>query len=522
VFGALLAAGVLWILADSEVGSTQTSPPEGSAPVSPAAERPDGGAGAGLDVGATGQGATGGGDSVVGIPDEPGAEPVSLEPAEGLARSALTGRVADLDGEPVSGATVTVVAAGRGGEPVRTFLTLLDGRFEFEALEAGRYRVRATAPGCLDAEESVTWPVGAEGPLVLWLASGRTVRGAVVREGGGPAGPGIAVYVDGKRWGVTDNDGNFCLEHLDVGQLRLTAHGEGLVSAEVTALAPGKESLDRVVLGVVQGVGLTVLVRGDGEPVATANVRPIGPGLDDSIDGVGEPGLRSSTDAVQTDELGVATLGGLLPGAQRISVSAHGWLSEEHVVEVEAGGARVVVELNRGARVEGAILFGRAPASGVRLGLARVVDGLEEPEERIETTESEADGGFRFQGLLAGTYRLRSYSSTGGGRTVTLLATATVAKAGVEFLDLRLPSLEEQGGIAGRIQGADPGLRIEVWRHSPDGVEQIRSKTWTDLEGRYRIEGLAAGDYELRLGEGEPVRAVIAAGRTLERDFTVE
>lgn len=441
-------------------------------------------------------------------PIDPEANGASGQPPAVLGN--VSGVVVNEDGEPLPEATVYLGHSDPSRE--HSCRARLDGGFEFEGLEGGIYRVTATAPGHMWSLERVGMPT--EARLRFVLAPARTLRGRVVREGGGAVGAGVPVFVDFLRRGVTDGQGAFVLRHLPVESLQMTVQGKGLVSAAPFEVEAGRDSADGIVLSVMPGASLEVVARGEGGPVEHANVLPVW---------IGDDTVGSSLESMQTDSRGSALLTALLPGRYVIAVSAQGWLKQEQAVELTAESTRLVVELQRGSKVEGRILRGREPASDVRLGLARVAeDGQEEPEEQIKTQETGDDGVFAFGGLLPGTYRLRSYSSRGGGRTVTLLSTLTVAKADVQFVEIPLPSFDAEGAIAGQIRGAAPGLRIEVWRHSPDGVEQTRSKTWTDAKGRYRIDGLAPGDYELRLGEGEPSRVMIPAGRTLERDFDSE
>ncbi|MFW6051023.1 MAG: TonB-dependent receptor domain-containing protein [Myxococcota bacterium] len=96
-------------------------------------------------------------------------EPPEPEPAEAPQRGALSGQVVRLEaGDPVAGARVTAVS--RDGTVAREARTDAEGRFRFEALPPGPYRVRVAAEGLEGADERERVAAGEETVLTYRLA----------------------------------------------------------------------------------------------------------------------------------------------------------------------------------------------------------------------------------------------------------------------------------------------------------------------------------------------------------------
>ena len=117
---------------------------------------------------------------------------------------AITGRVVNSAGEPLSGAVAYVGALGAGA---RSQTTAVDnnGEFKIEGLEAGIYRVSASMPGYIPAPQ----PSPTDSPSYYHIGDSVTVtmiKGAVITGTvSGPNGPVIAANVRAIR--VRDDDG---------------------------------------------------------------------------------------------------------------------------------------------------------------------------------------------------------------------------------------------------------------------------------------------------------------------------
>lgn len=166
-----------------------------------------------------------------------------------VARAAgrISGQVLGADGQPVTDFTVVAVPdpgggdAGRSGYTRRRFATG-SGDFVLDEVPAGRYRVRAFAPGAATTPEvAVEVDPGSEaGPVELTLGAAGRVTGRVVDGRGRPVA-GARVSVDfggvfgigrftGETGPATDSDagGRFRLTDVPAGRpLRLFAYRPG-------------------------------------------------------------------------------------------------------------------------------------------------------------------------------------------------------------------------------------------------------------------------------------------------------
>jgi hypothetical protein len=136
------------------------------------------------------------------------------------------------------------------------------------------------------------------------------------------------------------------------------------------------------------------------------------------------------------------------------------------------------------------------------------------------TTESDAQGSYRFEQVVAGRYRL--YARLDERRSPGPSRAVDVGAEPLAGLDL---TLDRGGALSGRIVGARPadlaGLSIEA--RGPEG----RGGTGeVAADASYRIEGLAAGDWRVtavagatgRRGQGQ---VTLADGGDAELDITL-
>ncbi|MGB0685395.1 MAG: carboxypeptidase regulatory-like domain-containing protein [Planctomycetota bacterium] len=98
----------------------------------------------------------------------------------------LEGEVVDAAGRPVSGARLMLTESGSslfdGGGNVRVAYAEPDGRFHFDGVAAGRYKLEGRAAGHADGslEPVVVAGEGGVAQAVLSLGAGRSVRGVVL------------------------------------------------------------------------------------------------------------------------------------------------------------------------------------------------------------------------------------------------------------------------------------------------------------------------------------------------------
>lgn len=147
----------------------------------------------------------------------------------------LGGRVAEADGTPVAGATVTVTDPAGGVVGVRR--SAADGRWDAGEIVPGTYTLTVLAPG--RAPQACRVEVGDEGAQrdVTVPPARHTLAGAVRATGGAPVPDSLVVLVgrDGAvvASAVTGADGRFRFDDLAPGRHMLTASGFAPVSEQV-------------------------------------------------------------------------------------------------------------------------------------------------------------------------------------------------------------------------------------------------------------------------------------------------
>jgi protocatechuate 3,4-dioxygenase beta subunit len=441
-----------------------------------------------------------------------------VEVKEGLAATelrmhaggALGGTVLAETRRPLSGARVALSPAGDGGRgPLRMLMgddqvavSDENGRFRFDHLNAGRYRVtamlrdRSTPP-----VDVALQPNEARDDLVLTLNAGATIRGIV---SGLPQAARAGVNVtanapDFFSMTRTAADGSFELSGVPAGPVTLRAQtgdflgGGSLRTASAQVNVP--EGQLEVAAEIVFEVGFTLsgrVTRGS-EPVPDAMVNAVQRGL-------------GRTSAARTDAAGFYQLEGLPEGVYNVNVQGGGARAQEVTVSGDATLdlvipvariAGIVVDATTKQPLADAVVQAEAPgASGTSVSVVIGPGGGGMMMGRGATTDS--TGRFVLEDLEPQTYSL------------------TVRKAGFEF---------EKRDVIAAEQGAD-SLVLELRRGEgigivvQDGVFGVPLRSVTarvfdaqgssvfggpialDSEGRGEIPSLKAGTYNVLIGSG--------------------
>ncbi len=425
--------------------------------------------------------------------------PESKAPAaapSGGASPALHGRVLDDAGTPIAGAVVSVGLEGRR-RPVRQD-TDAEGRYRIDGLEAGTWYVRAGAPGRIRTEAEA---VEVAGPTEkdFTLLPGATVRGRVTEAGGSAPIFGatvVAMSRSGRADAETAPDGSFTLSGLGDGEWSLwVGHDDYLRADQATqssfavqggAASPADFSLELTPGARIEGRVFDLA----GNPVAGAFVF----GFKD----------REQADTARTDAEGVYRLAGLPEGAYELFARSedYGALARQGPIDLAPGdqfpGADLVLE--PGATIEG---LARADGTPV-VDLQIVVLGIDGQVRRGDQTDE--GGRFEVGNLYPGRYRVEAARGDGGS-FAPIETVVQVTHLGERIqLDLDLSSgAVVEGTVVGPV-GALPQAGVYLLQ----GGEYVR-RTGTDEEGRFRLDGLAAGVYDLYLradGEDEGSRLV--------------
>jgi len=433
--------------------------------------------------------------------------------------SALSGRVVDGGGRPVSGAAVTL-EAGRAstgpfgaddteGEPV-VMRTGADGSFRFDLAASSGNLLRVEAEGFAGAGLSGVRAGSLPAPIIL--ATATTVAGRVFATDGRTPAAGALVRAFGKtasRWVESGADGRFRIADAPAPPTRVVADaGEtGRAEAAVRAVA---EPVTLVLARPAVLAGRIVDAR-SGAPVPRARV---------------EARIESHAELARSGPDGRYRLPGIVPGRYRVTADERTRVPyARDDVLVEAGRTTTVdLPLTLGATLSGRVVDERgAPvaSAAVRLrssgamrfeGLPRLRGaGPGEPELRTA-----ADGTFRAERVAPGDDRQLVVSHPEfEPRTVAGIdLVAGKVKSGVIVVLRR--GLEVHGlvldGDGRPVAGAEIEARPSASERSGRGgafiIEFAGRRGGDDppalsgTDGRFRIAGLTPGAHALRVSKG--------------------
>ncbi|MEE8524893.1 MAG: carboxypeptidase regulatory-like domain-containing protein, partial [Thermoanaerobaculia bacterium] len=423
----------------------------------------------------------------------PAGEPVVLVLE---ARAKIRGVVVDTRGEPVAKALVSVVhedtdggsgSSGRGCDS--------EGRFELEADASGRLKITASAPGFRSTDLGLEIAPGeVVDDLRLVLSLGAVVDGRILGPGGDPiAGADVSFFQLHFRYRsreriVSDAEGRFRLEGLDVGPLVLRVWAEGFPrQSRQLEVQPGANPVEIRFETTHQIHGRVV---------------------DEAWSPVGGASVHASNQdhgsAAMTGADGTFTVEGLPDGSYRLSAGKEGFARSELDREVEIAGGPVFgveIRLSAGGAVAGRIL-------GLDPGLLAGVVVTLEPGRRTtasrpgggaSTTAVDALGGYRFELLNAGEWTVVAIEPASGrtarGHT-TLGPGDDEVVLDVEFVD----GLTLAGRVLVDGEPA-PMVRVEV-----EGLDVLSAgQTRTDYRGGFRLVDLRPGRYRLEARRQELV-----------------
>ncbi len=420
------------------------------------------------------------GRAVADLAAEPGENRLDFQLAGGRA---LAGHVVDSAAAPVAGAAVRL----RSGAASWTFpqvLTGSDGGFRFEGLEPGDYALDAAKPGAGKTREPVPVSV-AEAPVeavLLELDPTGVIHGRIL---------GLALEELGQvrlvlGWlpaeaAEVGYDGTYSISDVPPGTWRVAARlprsgrqAEGEVAVDPGA---GPATLD---LDFGSGLALRGLARRNGSPLAGATVVLSGSGL--------------APASAETDAGGAFAFHGLQPDSYRLELSDfRTGLSHARSVELRED-LEVVLDLETGA-IAGRVLDARErrPLGRAEVTLTQVEGDLPGPGSR--SALSAADGTFAFSDVVAGAWRLAA-----GKAGFATVERVTSVEAG-ERQDLEIP-LEPAAGLTLTVRSFSlrPAGVVYVAALDPAGRPAVAGTYQTDPEGRLRLQGLAAGTWQLVLG----------------------
>jgi protocatechuate 3,4-dioxygenase beta subunit len=453
---------------------------------------------------------------------------------------AVTGKVTDHDGRPLSGVAVEASEAtndGGFGGPRRMMINLMqqsrdedfvrtgsDGTYVIRVKE-GTYDVFFKREGFASKTVRAQQITASSKPIDVTLDPGVEITGRVTRNGAGVEGVNVgAISQDANANAVTGPDGSFRLEDLTPGSMMLFANKrEEFIQVTRQVTAPSQN----VALEIPPGGRIS------GRVVDKSSRRPVTQfqaGISTSRGGGGmvimtPPMLKAFT----TDD-GSFTLENVPAGPAQVVVSAPGYTTTRIPgINVEEGKAvnDVEVSLDAGVKLTGRVT---GPDGGPLSGVS-VRQDMSSPANRIMqfdpmsgATTTDASGEFTIEALEPGektfTFVRQGYLSE--SRTVTLGSSST-------RLDVSLTTgVRLTGTVVAEAGGpvADAIVTASSAADSFGGGKQAR----TDAGGNFQIEGLAPGHYSLRatrsgyadgilrdfdVASGAPARIALKSGGTI-------
>ena len=431
----------------------------------------------------------------------PAAESAAAEVSIALKPSApVSGLVTDTADRPVAGANVRV--EWRGTQSLASFMThrpqrttsAPDGSFRLADLGYGSpYRFTVYAEGfastVLDVppfERGVT-----ANPVRIVLTKGRRARGTVVDTEGSPvAGAEVTLRwpkenesafsfnrLDAAEPTATDERGEFSFPAVTAGEydVRVT-HSEYVNTGSATTDVPqGEGDIDLGAFTLVPGAEIDGIVNDpDGQPVsgATVQVMRFGPDRDQE---------RTTT----TDGDGRFRITGLPHELVDVTVQADGYPTFVLPGARPATGELIVIELAAGAslagRVVGASGNGVAGAS-VRLKPDITTRLRSHISSRDTFKRTDADGRFRFDHVIAGTWSLEASA----GATAAKIEAIELPPGTTQEFELQLRAQDQLTVIVSTHRGqpvADASIQVAA-----KGATTQNSYGRTDSSGRAQIE----------------------------------
>jgi protocatechuate 3,4-dioxygenase beta subunit len=493
-----------------------------------------------------------------------GATVVISEPGEVIERtmelahgSVLSGVVSTPDGQPVSGAQVSLVMEGDTNGLSRAFgglfpmpeprLTDAQGHYEIPGPPPGeKARVVARSTGYLDGKSDALTcsPGDTKTGVDVKLRQGATLTGKVHDETGRPIDGALVRWTslaeDANEWSVrwrlrsatpsvTDAKGEFKIPNVDVGKLAMQvtdARHLSWSSQDVNA-EDGKPATFDVLLksgGTLDGR----VVGNDGKPVSGATVAYDRQGAkpadaDPYMDDNGE---------VTSDATGSFHAEGLIPGRYSLVAKSAGAAPSDSI-EVDSGGAGITLQLTPSFSVSGIVrLKNGAGVGDVEVALEKHVatgsgnvaasptSGGGDQTVEVENVRTSADGSFELKDVPGGTYDLQVTVGWGASPRPNILPTTVKdVPAGRQALAIEVePGLSISGTVTG--EDGKPVLNGYVWAQPDAPNSNFRGVGDQIEDGTFEVTGLAPGKYRLNFNAGGQQKTVVADAGT--KDLRVE
>ena len=454
-------------------------------------------------------------------------EDVNLVLKKGLS---LSGKVVDEKQNPISGAKVSARKEGGGtfvmdfsqnvpvGKGQEAALTDNEGAFVLDGLEAGMYKIKATAKGYSQSEvggirlSSGTAPE----PLKIVLQAGITISGRVGDGSGNPL-QGAKVRASGRgegghisRSAETDEDGRYEIDSLSSGSYKVRTQLKGYAQKEIEDVSPPAKDIN-FTLSDAGSITGRVVEKETAKPIPRFRYRA-------NKGHASDRALFTFHGKERYSEEGTFETEPLSPDDYSLFVRAEGYApSMTEGIEVKSGEtARVEIKLGPPATIAGKVSSekGLTPVSGARIAL------LKEREEEIftfgfgfddrdllgEPVLSDDTGAFRIYGLPVGKFRLKVAHPDFAEETKPVELAKEGETVRVEFILKKgrtISGTVRDGATSSPIAGAvvtissGKGTGGILEKMIPSMGRKGPGSATSDAAGKWNIANIAPGDYRL-------------------------
>ncbi|MEM7582602.1 MAG: carboxypeptidase-like regulatory domain-containing protein [Acidobacteriota bacterium] len=435
----------------------------------------------------------------------------------------LSGRIFDGQGEPIQGARITAHPDFRAMAGRRTGMRVNDwasgetdagGRYRLDSVEPGMLRVTAHAEGYKEkVREGLEAAAGGKLEVDFVLEVGAVVEGTVTTADGEPviqatvriAEPRgeLAFSHQSSAHAQTDAEGRYRATGAVVGLATLTIYdGRQERLSKSVEIRPGTNVFDLV---LERGFEITgQVVSPEGEPVGGAAVTVQA----NSRPGVGHFAFGQANATSGFD--GSFTLTGIKPGNYTVGASFEGYgPAHSELLEVQADVSGLLLQLSTGATLKGQVI------------------GLELDElSSLELIAFSAEGGLlRGHVDFEGTYRFENLAS--GEWYVQAKVTSSQRSSSLKVeLPEGVPEVVKdiEFGSGFTLTGIvlDNGEPVAGASISASSTQAGSGHTMTGNDGRFRIENLQAGAYQVLAMVGMGFREAQMIELSGDHDMRIE
>lgn len=456
-----------------------------------------------------------------GSEDVSGLRPPTEEPVVVVLRPAgrLRGRVVDSQGDPIQDAVVaahpdpramTSMNGMRGSRPMWT-QTDDDGRFLIEGVEPGVLQVSADAEAYQEqVRTGIEVAAGQDLEFNFELRTGAVVEGTVTTSDGEPVAGALLnirrqvegeAYLSGGASGQSDVEGRYRIDGVPTGPASISVfHASRERLKKSVEVRPGTTVVDLVLERGFEVSGQVVDAYG----------KPVG-GAAMSIQALRPEGLRVSSGPVQMSRAdGTFTLTGVEAGELAVTAEREGYApARSEAFEVAGDVTGLLLELRRGATLKGRIV-------GLELDELGSLEIMAfNPQGGMRQGRVDFAAEYAFEGLGPGRWFLRA-QVTSSGRTTALQVEVPegVTEVGrdIEF------------GVGFTLSGVVldagrplPGAHV-IAGNSMESMGQVETGT----DGRFHIEGLKAGSYQVMVMSGMGLQHMETLELTGDHELRIE